>query len=103
MTSSSFASNVVTIVTGTAIAQIIVILATPVITRLYGPEAFGLFALFSSIISILVTVGCLRYELAIMLPKSDEDAANVFGLCIFLLMVITVVSFPIIMVSQQPI
>jgi len=103
MTSSSFTSNVVTIVTGTAIAQIIVILASPVITRLYGPEAFGLFALFSSIISILVTVGCLRYELAIMLPKSDEDAANVFGLCFLILIVISLLSFPILLVSQQPI
>ena len=102
MSSKSFASNVVTIATGTAIAQIVGIIATPFITRYYGPDAFGLFALFTSIASILTIIACLRYELAIMLPKSDEEAANVFGLSIVILIVITLLSIPVLMVSQQP-
>lgn len=102
MSSKSFASNVATIATGTAIAQIIGIFATPIITRYYGPEAFGLFALFTSIASIVTIIACLRYELAIMLPKSDEEAANVFGLSIVILVVISVISIPVFMVSQQP-
>ena len=74
MTSPSFTTNVATIVTGTAIAQIIAILATPIVTRFYGPEAFGLFALFSSVAGIFTIIACLRYEPAIMLPNSDEGA-----------------------------
>ena len=71
--SSSFAADVLKLVTGTAITQVITILAAPVITRLYGPEAFGFLALFASITSIL-GVNRLHgaYELAIMLPKTDE-------------------------------
>jgi len=98
----NFTSNVVTLVTGTAIAQIIAILATPFITRFYGPEAFGLFALFSSIAGIFTIIGCLRYELAIMLPKSDEEAANVFGLSILILLTMSLLSIPVFMVCQQP-
>jgi O-antigen/teichoic acid export membrane protein len=102
MSSPSFTTNVATIVTGTAIAQIIAILATPFITRFYGPEAFGLFALFSSVAGIFTIIACLRYEPAIMLPKTDEGAANVFGLCILILLVITLISIPVFMVCQQP-
>ena len=52
----------------------------PVLTRLYGPEAFGFLALFTSITSIIGVVACMRCELAIMLPKTDEEAANLLGL-----------------------
>jgi lipopolysaccharide exporter len=80
--SSSFATDVFKLVTGTTLAQVITILASPVITRLYGPEAFGFLAIFTSITSILGVIACMRYELAIMLPKTDEEAANLLGLCL---------------------
>lgn len=100
--SPTFASNVLTLVTGTTIAQIITILASPIITRLYGPEAFGLVALFTSITGILGVIVCLRYELAIMLPESDEEAANVFGLCVIIVVLISLISIPILLIMQQP-
>lgn len=100
--SPTFASNVLTLVTGTTIAQIITILASPIITRLYGPEAFGLVAIFISITSIIGVISCLRYELAIMLPESNEEAANVFGLCIILVVFITLLSTLFLIILQQP-
>ena len=93
--SSSFAADVLKLVTGTTIAQVITILAAPVITRLYGPEAFGLLTLFASITSIL-GVNRLHgaYELAIMLPKTDEEAANLLGLCLLCVAVISGLTVP---------
>ena len=44
---SSFASDVLTLAGGTTFAQILTILAAPVLTRLYGPEDFGVWALTS--------------------------------------------------------
>lgn len=64
---------------GTTIAQAITILVSPILTRLYHPEAFGLVALFATMTSIIGVVACLRYELAILLPKNDDEAANVLG------------------------
>ena len=64
------------LVSGTSIAQIASILASPVLARLFAPEAFGIFALFSSVIGILAAVFTLEYELAVMLPQDDADAAN---------------------------
>ncbi len=66
--------------TGTTIAQAIPIAISPILTRLYTPEDFGVFALFISLVSIFGSIANGRYEFAIMLPKKDEDAINIFAL-----------------------
>ncbi len=66
--------------TGTTIAQAIPIAISPILTRIYTPEDFGVFALFIAITSIFGSIANGRYELAIMLPKKDEDAINIFAL-----------------------
>ena len=77
---SEFSRNVLTLMTGTTIAQAIPIAISPILTRIYTPEDFGVFALFIAIISIFGSIANGRYELAIMLPKKDEDAINIMAL-----------------------
>lgn len=77
---SEFSRNVITLMTGTTIAQAIPIAISPILTRIYTPEDFGVFALFFSITAIFGSIANGRYELAIMLPKKDEDAINIFAL-----------------------
>ena len=77
---SEFSRNVLTLMTGTTIAQAIPIAISPILTRIYTPEDFGVFALFIAITSIFGSIANGRYELAIMLPKKDEDAINIFAL-----------------------
>lgn len=72
-----FNRHVLTLMTGTAIAQAIPLAITPILTRIYTPEQFGVFALFAAIASTLSTVATGRYELAIMLPRKDSEAANI--------------------------
>src|SRR5680860_1336201 len=72
-----FNRNVLTLMTGTGIAQVIPLAITPILTRIYSPEQFGVFALFIAIASSLSIVATGRYELAIMLPRKDTDAANI--------------------------
>jgi O-antigen/teichoic acid export membrane protein len=67
---------------GTTFAQALSILVAPLVTRLYAPEAFGLAALLASITAIIGAVASLRYELSIVLPESDEDAANLMAVSI---------------------
>jgi O-antigen/teichoic acid export membrane protein len=99
---SRFATNVITLVKGTTASLLISILASPVITRLYGPEAFGLAALFMSMTSIISVVACLSYEPAIVLPKKDDEAANVFGLCMFIGVCVALAAIPVLLIFQQP-
>ena len=73
---SSFAIDVLKLVSGTALAQALSLLVAPILSRLYSPNAFGTAALFASLVSIVGVIVCFRYEQAIMLPKRDEEAAN---------------------------
>lgn len=77
---SEFSKNVLTLMTGTTIAQAIPIAISPILTRIYTPEDFGVFALFVAITAILGSIANGRYELAIMLPRKDENAINIFAL-----------------------
>ena len=65
-------------------AQFILIICSPILTRLYSPEAFGIFTIFISITAILSVVATLRYELAIVLPEKKIDAVNVLKVTLFL-------------------
>jgi O-antigen/teichoic acid export membrane protein len=97
---TSFAGDVLKLVSGTSIAQALGILATPLLTRLYAPEAFGVLALFTSITSIVGVVACLRYELAIMLPERDEEAANLLAVSLLAVAGITALSVPIVTLGR---
>ena len=88
----AFDRSVFTLLSGTVTAMLIAYLAQPILTRIYSPEAFGLFEAFGSIIAILVPFASMRYEDAIMLPEKDEDALPVLGLSLILVFIaITVI------------
>jgi O-antigen/teichoic acid export membrane protein len=78
---ATFADNVLTLAGGTTLALGVTILASPITSRLFGPEAYGLASLFRSGAVVLAAITCLRYEMAIVLPKEDEDAAQLFAIC----------------------
>ncbi|MBK1988485.1 oligosaccharide flippase family protein [Sphaerospermopsis aphanizomenoides BCCUSP55] len=98
---TSFAGDVLKLVSGTAFAQVLTILASPFLTRLYGPEAFGKLAIFLSVTSIIGVIICFRYELAIMLPETDEEAANLLGLSLVFVVLISVLTIPIVWLGQS--
>lgn len=80
----SFADNALTLMTGTAIAQGIQVAAAPVLTRLYSPSDFGVFALYLSITTLISTFISSSYAFAIVLPEKDEDAVNILALSVLL-------------------
>lgn len=89
---SRFITNVLKLVSGSVIAQALGILLVPVVTRLYPPEDFGIFQILLAISGILVVLSCLSYQLAIMLPKDDEESANIVALCFILIIATSVIS-----------
>jgi O-antigen/teichoic acid export membrane protein len=93
---TTFKGDVLRLVSGTALAQIITLLAAPILTRLYAPEAFGVAAMFASITSILGVLACLRYELSIVLPDNDREAANLLAVSLVSTVFIACLTIPII-------
>lgn len=85
---SEFSRNVLTLMTGTTIAQIIPFAIAPILSRIYTPEDFGSFAFYMAIASTIAVVATGRYELAIMLPSSNSAAEQlVFAGTIILLLI----------------
>lgn len=93
---SEFSKNVLTLMTGTTIAQAIPIAISPILTRIYTPEDFGVFALYMSIAAIISVIATGRYEMAIMLPKEDEDVKSIVKLIMILLSAVTFITFLIV-------
>lgn len=79
---SRFVRNVAVVASGTAAAQAITIAFSPIITRLYGPEAFGILGMFTAVVMVIAPIASLAYEHAIVLPASDSEARLVFRLAI---------------------
>ena len=80
----SFYDNVITLLKGNSIAQAIPLLISPILARIYSPDNFAVFGLYMSILAILTVFVTGKYELAIMLPKSNRNALNVFALSIII-------------------
>tara|TARA_R110002124_G_scaffold59474_5_gene164288 strand:- start:2869 stop:4188 length:1320 start_codon:yes stop_codon:yes gene_type:complete len=92
LTKSRFVRNVATVVIGTAGAQVITLAFSPVVTRLYGPEALGMFGTFMAILAVTMPVAALAYPVAIVLPKSDADAKSLAKLSICLAFVVALIT-----------
>ncbi len=82
-----------TLMTGTAFAQAILILSTPILTRLYSPEDFGIYGNFIAVTAIITVIVALRYELAIVLPKEDSKAKNILKLSVLIALSISTFLF----------
>jgi O-antigen/teichoic acid export membrane protein len=76
----NWAKSIALLAGGTALGQVLSIAASPFLTRLYSPEDFGILSLYVSFLGIISVVAGLRYELAIPLPKTDEDARKLLVL-----------------------
>jgi lipopolysaccharide exporter len=91
---SRFVSDVLKLVSGTVLAQVVSVLASPLLARLFSPSAFGVFAVFTSITAVMSIVVCLRYDRSIIVPEEDEEAVNLLAVslaCIFLVVGASVV------------
>lgn len=60
----------------TIIGQSCLLLASPILTRLYSPEDFGVLAVFASVIGIVSVFATLRYHLALPVALDQLSALS---------------------------
>jgi len=97
----SFVGDVFTLASGTLFAQILAIVCAPLIARLFSPEAFGVAALFTSVVSIVSVIVCLRYELSICLPENDEDASNALAGSLVIVVLIALMATAVVFAGRK--
>jgi O-antigen/teichoic acid export membrane protein len=83
---SAFVKNTAILLLGTASAQAIQILGAFALARIYDPTEFAVFSFFTACTSIILSFSSLRFELAIALPKSEEEAKQLVGLSLRILL-----------------
>ena len=95
---SSFTRNILTLVSGTVLAQALPIMVSPILTRIYSPEEFGILALYMAVISVFSSIATARYELAVILPKKESDSLAIVILCLLVSIFIGLVLFVLILI-----
>lgn len=101
VTRSPFLASVTVLATGTVVAQVIRLLASPVLTRLYTPEAFGLFATFMAFVVSLMPGITGKYETALVLPKRNSRAVHLFGVAVWFSLVVFILFILILLFFQE--
>jgi O-antigen/teichoic acid export membrane protein len=73
---SNYIKNIAILATGSGISQLIIIIVSPILTRIYSVENFGTIAFFMSISSILIVFSSAKYEMAILQAKYHFEALS---------------------------
>lgn len=71
---SGFIRNTTTLLTGNVISQLVAFLIIPIIANKYTPAQFGYLALFMSFVTLLRIVSTARYDYAIIIADSQNEA-----------------------------
>jgi O-antigen/teichoic acid export membrane protein len=74
-----FARRLMMLAGSTAASQALLVLVSPLLTRMFSPEDFGVLGVFAAITSVIMSVIGLRYEFAIPVCRDDGDTANMMG------------------------
>ncbi len=90
--------DVATLVGGTGIAQALPILISPILSRMYTPDEFGILAFYMAAIAIFGVASTGRYEMAVLLPNDDNKAYNLAGFSVILSLVVSGITFVIFMI-----
>lgn len=96
-----FVRNVFIVASGAVGAQALSLLLSPIITRLYGPEAFGILGTFTALTRIVIPIAALTYPVAIVLPKNDNNAKSIIKLSFIITIVMSIISLIILLFFKE--
>ena len=93
-----FIKNIIVLLSGSSVALLIPFLITPIISRFFTPEDFGLWGTYSAIIGLFAVIANGRYELALLLPKKENEAFNMYVGSILISVFISIISLILILI-----
>lgn len=88
-----------TLLAGSVSGQLVTLLASFLLTRLYSPEAFAHLEMFALVTGIGAVVGTGKFEQALMLPKDEAAARSLFWAGQRSVVVMMAVSLPLLWLS----
>lgn len=71
--------NIFSLLSGSVLSQVITLLMIPILTRIYAPEEFGLYSIFTTVVLTVCIIATLRLEFSILLPSSKFTSINILN------------------------
>ncbi len=90
---NSFLRHLLFLSSGTLLAQAIPVLVSPILTRLYVPDDFAMFAVFIALTGTFTPIICGKYEVAMVLPKNRVYGEHLFGIAVYFSLAISITLF----------
>jgi O-antigen/teichoic acid export membrane protein len=97
-----FGAAVITLASGVLASQVLILMASPILTRFYRPADFGLLGVFAALLGLGGVVSSLRYQLAIPLPQSDREGANLLVLSLTIVTITSSILGVVLLSLQRP-
>ena len=98
---SSFVRNSLTLIFGTALAQLIPILLQPILRRSYSPEQFGLISVYITIVGMFAAISNFKYESAVVIPKEKKEADHLIVIGLLLSFIMSLILLIIMYLMQD--
>lgn len=91
--SSSFVQNIGKLLSVNVLVQVVAFALSAIIARLYTDDDFGVLAKFMTVASIFIIMATGRLEYALILPKKDKDAQQLFSIAFLWSVVVAFINF----------
>jgi O-antigen/teichoic acid export membrane protein len=91
---NEFLRNVLIVSGGTFLSQVIILVSSPIVARIYDVKDFGSFQQYQAVLSFFAVIGALRYEWAILVAPDEKDslALTLLSSCIsFLIFILLII------------
>lgn len=98
---SEYFKNVIILMSGAGISQVILIAASPILTRLYNPVAFGEYEVFNSAVTLFLALVFLNYDVGIYTERDESLSINALGAAVFVLLSISFLIFVFLILGKN--
>lgn len=95
---SAYFKNTAVLVSGTAFAQIISILATLVLARIYEPELYSILTIYMSVSGLIGCITSLQFHNVIVISSDEQEIKRAINVCLFSTLVLTLLSIVLVLV-----
>ena len=86
--------SVLTLMTGTALAQVITAVATVIVTWLYEPSDLGIISIYLAFFNFWVALASWRYEGAMLICRDEEESHHLFRVGAFVVVLMAILALP---------
>ena len=76
---------------GTILAQLINVVAQPLLTRLFSAETLGIYTYLISLATIVIPVASLKLDMLVVSEADDNEAQYMTDTCIILVILISII------------